>query len=47
LSEIKRDDYAPNMAGMRQWEGDRKRWLAGRLAGIMRDAGGGLASDPM
>ena len=41
LSEIKRDDYAPNSQGQRQCEVDRKKWLADRLTGIMKDAGRG------
>lgn len=40
LADIKRDDYAPNTAGLRQWEGDRKRWQARRVADIAKDAGG-------
>ncbi|GFR49753.1 hypothetical protein Agub_g11911 [Astrephomene gubernaculifera] len=39
LSEIKRDDYSPNTAGQRQWEADRRAWLAGRLKGIVKEAG--------
>lgn len=39
LAKIRRDDYAPNTAGQRMWESDRKRWLAGRLTGVMKDAG--------
>ena len=35
LAEIKRDDYAPNMPGTKQWEFDRKDWLAKRLTGCM------------
>jgi len=44
LSEIKRDDYAPNTAGVRQWEMDRRKWQAGRLVSIMKDAGYSEAS---
>lgn len=40
LSEIKRDDYSPNTAGQRQWEADRRTWLANRLKGVMKEAGG-------
>lgn len=36
---FKRDDYAPNTPGTRQWEGDRRRWLARRLLRCMREAG--------
>ncbi|GBF98055.1 trithorax histone-lysine N-methyltransferase [Raphidocelis subcapitata] len=39
LAEIKRDDYAPNTGGQKGWEFDRKRWLAGRLTDVMKDAG--------
>ncbi len=39
LSEIKRDDYSPNTAGQKQWEADRRAWMANRLKGIMKDAG--------
>ena len=39
LSEIKRDDYSPNSGGQRQFEYDRKLWLADRLEGIMKEAG--------
>lgn len=39
LSEIKRDDYSPNTAGQKQWEADRRAWMANRLKGIMQDAG--------
>jgi hypothetical protein len=35
LADIKRDDYAPNAPGQRQWEFDRKDWLAKRLTGLM------------
>ena len=35
LADIKRDDYAPNAPGQRQWEFDRKEWLAKRLTGLM------------
>lgn len=44
LSEIKRDDYAPNSQGQKQCEADRKKWLADRLTGIMKEAGYGPAS---
>ena len=37
--EIKRDDYSPNSGGQRQFEYDRKLWLADRLEGIMKEAG--------
>lgn len=43
LSEIKRDDYAPNSGGQRQWEVDRKKWLATRLKGVMAECGECLA----
>jgi hypothetical protein len=36
LSQIKRDDYAPNTPGMRQWEMDRKKWLANRLLSVVK-----------
>lgn len=36
LSDIKRDDYAPNTPGLRQWEVDRKKWLAQRLLSVMK-----------
>jgi hypothetical protein len=36
---FKRDDYAPNTPGVRQYEGDRRRWLARRLLRCMREAG--------
>lgn len=39
LSDIKRDDYAPNTPGLRQWEVDRKKWLAGRLLEAVKAAG--------
>eukprot|EP00877_Chromochloris_zofingiensis_P011434 jgi/Chrzof1/6544/Cz19g00160.t1 len=39
LSDIKRDDYAPNTPGLRQWEVDRKKWLAQRLLSVMKEAG--------
>lgn len=39
LADIKRDGYSPNSQGMRQYEYDRKAWLADRLEGIMKDAG--------
>ncbi|GLI71161.1 hypothetical protein VaNZ11_016227 [Volvox africanus] len=39
LVEIKRDDYSPNTAGQKQWEADRKTWLANRLKGVMKEAG--------
>lgn len=39
LSQIKRDDYAPNTPGMRQWEMDRKKWLANRLLAVVKEAG--------
>lgn len=35
LAEIKRDDYAPNTPGQRQWEADRKRWLADKLLEVV------------
>lgn len=39
LSEIRRDDYAPNIGGQKMWEFDRKRWLAARLTDIMKEVG--------
>ncbi|KXZ43417.1 hypothetical protein GPECTOR_91g571 [Gonium pectorale] len=39
LVEIKRDDYSPNSIGQKQWEVDRKAWLANRLKGVMKEAG--------
>eukprot|EP00879_Flechtneria_rotunda_P004926 GHRR01005200.1.p1 GENE.GHRR01005200.1~~GHRR01005200.1.p1 ORF type:complete len:343 (+),score=79.96 GHRR01005200.1:167-1195(+) len=39
LADIKRDDYAPNTPGQRQWEMDRKRWLAQRLLEVVKEAG--------
>jgi hypothetical protein len=36
LSDIKRDDYAPNTPGQRQWEMDRKKWLANRLVQVVK-----------
>lgn len=36
FAEIKRDDYSPNSGGQRQFEYDRKLWLANRLEGIMK-----------
>lgn len=39
LAEIRRDDYAPNGGGQKAWEFDRKRWLAGRLGDVMKEAG--------
>lgn len=36
LAEIKRDDYAPNTPGQRQWEMDRKKWLANRLVEVVK-----------
>jgi hypothetical protein len=36
LSDIKRDDYAPNTPGHRQWEMDRKKWLAQRLLDVVK-----------
>eukprot|EP00195_Chlamydomonas_chlamydogama_P004184 CAMPEP_0202922934 /NCGR_PEP_ID=MMETSP1392-20130828/78183_1 /ASSEMBLY_ACC=CAM_ASM_000868 /TAXON_ID=225041 /ORGANISM="Chlamydomonas chlamydogama, Strain SAG 11-48b" /LENGTH=278 /DNA_ID=CAMNT_0049616589 /DNA_START=278 /DNA_END=1115 /DNA_ORIENTATION=- len=39
LADIKRDDYSPNAAGERQWQLDRKTWLANRLTGVMKEAG--------
>ena len=36
LSDIKRDDYAPNTPGQRQWEMDRKKWLAARLLDVVK-----------
>lgn len=39
LSEIRRDDYAPNAPGQKQWEQDRKQWQAARLTAVMKEAG--------
>jgi hypothetical protein len=39
LAEIKRDDYAPNTPGQRQWEMDRKKWLANRLVEAVKVGG--------
>lgn len=36
LADIKRDDYAPNTPGQRQWEMDRKKWLATRLVDVVK-----------
>jgi hypothetical protein len=36
---FKRDDYAPNTPGTRQYEGDRRRWQARRLLRCAREAG--------
>jgi hypothetical protein len=36
---FKRDDYAPNTAGNKLLEADRKRWMARRLVRCMREAG--------
>jgi hypothetical protein len=36
LADIKRDDYAPNTPGQRQWEMDRKKWLAQRLVDVLK-----------
>lgn len=36
LADIKRDDYAPNTPGQRQWEMDRKKWLAQRLVDVVK-----------
>ncbi|MEW5317614.1 MAG: hypothetical protein WDW38_008898 [Sanguina aurantia] len=44
LSEIRRDDYAHNSGGNKQWKMDRKKWLANRCTGIMKEAGYGEAS---
>lgn len=41
LEKISRDAYAPNLPGMRQWEMDKKKWLADRLEGIMKENGYG------
>lgn len=41
LVEIKRDDYAPNSGGQRQWEMDRKKWQSDRLTNIMKVGEGG------
>ncbi|KAF8072415.1 hypothetical protein HT031_000074 [Scenedesmus sp. PABB004] len=41
LADIKRDDYAPNTPGQRQWEVDRKKWLANRLLEAVKEAGYG------
>lgn len=41
LADIKRDDYAPNTPGQRQWEMDRKKWLAQRLVDVVKEAGYG------
>lgn len=41
LAEIKRDAYPPNSVGVRMWEADRKKWLAERLEGVMKEAGYG------
>ncbi|KAG2430982.1 hypothetical protein HYH02_013515 [Chlamydomonas schloesseri] len=47
LSEIKRDDYSPNSIGQKQWEQDRKAWLARRLTDVMRSAGYSEASSKL
>ncbi|GIM14470.1 hypothetical protein Vretimale_17421, partial [Volvox reticuliferus] len=47
LVEIKRDDYSPNTAGQKQWEADRKAWLANRLKAVMKEAGYGEASQKL
>lgn len=39
LSSIRRDDYAPNSVGQKQWEYDRKKWVAKRLSKAAEDAG--------
>jgi hypothetical protein len=36
LVEIKRDDYAPNSGGQRQWDMDRKKWQSDRLTNVMK-----------
>ena len=36
LSEIRRDDYAPNTPGQRQWEMDRKMWQCNRLLQVLK-----------
>lgn len=36
LADLKRDDYAPNTPGQRQWEMDRKKWLAQRLVDVVK-----------
>ncbi|GLC45969.1 hypothetical protein PLESTB_001624500 [Pleodorina starrii] len=47
LVEIKRDDYSPNTAGQKQWQADRKAWLANRLKGVMKEADYGEASQKL
>jgi len=37
LSEIRRDDYAPNTPGQRQWEMDRKMWQCNRLLQVLKE----------
>jgi len=39
LRDIKRDAYPPTSQGVKLWQADRKRWLAERLAGVMKEAG--------
>lgn len=41
LAEIKRDDFAPNVGGMKSFELARKKWQADRLTSIMKEAGCG------
>jgi len=36
LSTSRRDDYAPNTGGMKQWEFDRKQWQADRLLEVVQ-----------
>lgn len=39
LADIKRDDYAPSSGGQKQWEVERKQWLAERLKKVVVEAG--------
>ena len=36
---FKRDDYSPNVSGQRQWDVERKTWVADRLGGVAKSAG--------
>ncbi len=43
LKSIDRNNFPPNLGGVRMWQAERRRWQAARLTSIMQEAGGGSA----
>jgi hypothetical protein len=45
LKSIDRNNFPPNLGGVKMWQAERTKWQAARLTAIMKEAGTRLDKD--